>query len=87
MAGTDPLNATSVFVVLKITRENATTVRLTWSSVAGKQYEVLSSPDLLTPFTNLSGPTPVPAAGASTSCDDSTATGARRFYEVRVQAP
>jgi hypothetical protein len=81
-AGTDPLDNNSVLIVVNIVRLDATTVRLTWQSVPGKDYEIDSSPHVLTPFTYLSGP--IPAAGATTSFNDTAATGARKYYKVRV---
>jgi hypothetical protein len=86
-AGTDLFDPNSVFVIVSIQRLNATTVRLTWSSVAGRDYEVLASPDLFAPYVKISGPSPIAASGVTTAYDDTTAPGAENFYKVRVLLP
>ncbi len=83
-AGTSPLDSASLFKIVQAKRLSASSVQLTWSSVAGRQYEVLATPSLAQAFINISGATPLPATGATTSYTDSTATGGTRFYKVRV---
>ena len=85
-AGTDPMSATSVFKITEVSRPSANSFQVKWSSVPGIQYEVLASADLSQAFTTVSGPTPIPAAGTTTSYTDSSA-GSRKFYKVRVVAP
>src|SRR6185436_17649481 len=82
-AGTDPLSAASVFKITDVSRPAANSFQLHWNSVPSIQYEVLASPDLSQAFTNVSGPTPIPATGTTTSYTDPTA-GTRKFYKVRV---
>ncbi len=84
LAATNPLDSTSRFQIVQTTRLSASSVQLTWSSVPGRQYEVLATSDLSAPFVAISGPTPLPAAGASTSFTDNAAATAPKFYKVRV---
>ena len=83
-AGTSPLDSASLFKITQATRLSANSVQLIWSSVPGKQYEVLATPSLAQVFVNISGATPIPAAGASTNYTDSSATGGAKYYKVRV---
>ncbi len=84
LAGTSPLDSASLFKIVQTTRLSASSVQLTWSSVPGKQYEVLATGNLAQAFVNISGATPLPAAGATTAYTDTGATGAAKFYKVRV---
>jgi len=83
-AGTNPLNGSSVFRVTEITWVSPSSAQLTWSSVPGIQYEVRATTDLSVPFANISGATPIPATGNSTTYLDNSAAESRRFYSVRV---
>lgn len=80
-AGTNPLSSASVFKVTSAQR-NAGTVTVTWASVSGRSYIVQSSPDPLTPFTDLSGT--IGATGPSTSYDDLGVGSGKKFYRVRL---
>jgi len=51
LAGTNPLDAASLLRILSLANGNL----LTWSSVANKNYRVLTTPDLATNFVPLSG--------------------------------
>ncbi len=84
LAGTSPLDSASLFKIVQTMRLSASSVQLTWSSVPGKQYEVLATNNLALAFVNISGVTPLPAAGATTTYTDTGATGAAKFYKVRV---
>ena len=84
LAGTSPLDSASLFKIVQTTRLSASSVQLTWSSVPGKQYEVLAATNLAQTFVNISGATPIPAAGATTTYTDTGATGAAKFYKVRI---
>ena len=84
LAGTSPLDSAALFKIVQTTRLSASSVQLTWSSVAGKQYEVLATGNLAQAFVNISGVTPLPATGATTNYTDNAATGAAKFYKVRV---
>ena len=83
-ARTNPLDANSVFVIVRITRPGANSAQLTWSSVPGVQYEILATSNLALAFANISGPTPIPAAGSTTIWTDNAAGAAPKFYKVRV---
>ena len=84
LAGTSPLDSASLFKITQTTRLSASSVQLMWSSVPGRQYEVLAASGVAQTFVNISGATPIPAAGATTSYTDTGATGAAKFYKVRV---
>ena len=86
IAGTNPLSGASVFKIIAAARPDASTVQLTWSSAPGIQYEVLATTGLALPFSNISGPTAIPATGAATNYTDNAA-GGRKFYKIRVVAP
>jgi hypothetical protein len=80
-AGTNPLDTASVFKIVAASRaDDDFTVH--WASVAGKKYQVWSTTDLAVPFTQLS--TTLTASGVSTSYTDTTASGDRKFYIVKV---
>ena len=81
-AGTNPLSAASVFRITQAARVDAGTVTVTWSSIAGVQYEVLATGDLAQPFTHLAGP--ITASATTTAYTDSAAGGSAKFYKVRV---
>ena len=84
LAGTSPLDSASLFKIVQTTRLSASSVQLTWSSVPGRQYEVLAASGVAQTFGNISGATPIPAAGATTSYTDIGATGGAKFYKVRI---
>ena len=86
IAGTDPLSSGSVFKITGIVRPAAGSVQITWTSVPGIQYEVLATTSIGIAFSAISGPTPIPAAGATTSYTDTTSAG-RKFYRIRVVTP
>ena len=69
-----------------IVRPAAGSVQITWTSVPGIQYEVLATTSIGIAFSAISGPTPIPAAGATTSYTDTTSAG-RKFYRIRVVTP
>ncbi len=83
IAGTDPLNGSSALKIAESSRPSATSFTVVWSSVPGKVYRVQASADMVTPFADISGDLPA-TAGATTSYTDTSATGARKFYRVRV---
>ena len=77
-AGTDPLDASSLFRILSLTGGNL----LTWASVPGKTYQVHATADLLTNFTAISEV--VTGAMATADYLDPAATNSRRFYRVQL---
>lgn len=80
-AGTNALSANSVLKITTTTKAGGT-VTVGWQSVAGRNYVVQSSPDLASAFTDLSGT--ITASGATSTYDDTTAGGAKRFYRIRL---
>jgi hypothetical protein len=50
-----------------VQRPGASQIALTWSSVAGKQYEVLAATSADGTYSVISGAQPIPSAGANTS--------------------
>ena len=83
LAGTNPLDPTSVFHVQSVTRSaSSNAVQITWSSVAGKRYEVDFSPDLITgTYTAISST--ITATGSTTSFSHQPTTAAG-FYRVKI---
>ena len=84
LAGTSPLDSASFFKIVQTTRLSASSVQLIWSSVPGRQYEVLAASGVAQTFGNISGATPIPAAGATTTYTDIGATGGAKFYKIRI---
>ena len=83
LAGTNPLDATSALRITGVVRNaSAHTTQVTWSSVAGKQYQVEAASDLATgTFTAVSGT--ITATGTVTTYTD-TSTNPKEFYRVKV---
>lgn len=86
VAGTNPLDRASSLRVASSSRPTATSFVLTWASVVGKTYRVQAA---TTPaeasFADISGD--ITATDTATSFTDTAATGARKFYRVRVVTP
>jgi beta-glucanase (GH16 family) len=83
LAGTDPTNSTSVFMIEDGSIGLASNeFVLTWRAVTNKSYMVLTTPDLNSPWvTNATG-----IAGASPSCvHTATVSGASAYFKVRVE--
>ena len=87
IAHTNPLDPASVFRIVSITRPSATSTQITWNSAPGVEYEILATTNLAVAFTNISGPTPILATGATTSWTDNAALVSPRYYKVRVVLP
>ncbi|HZJ16404.1 MAG TPA: hypothetical protein VFD27_15220, partial [Chthoniobacteraceae bacterium] len=83
-AGTNPFADASTLKVIDIQRPGASQIALTWSSVAGKQYEVLAASSVDGTYSVISGAQPIPSAGANTSFTDTSASGTAKYYKVRV---
>ncbi len=83
LAGTNPLDATSAFHVQSVVRSpSGNSVQITWSSVAGKKYQVTFSPDLVTgTFAPVSSTITATASTTSYSVQPSTTKG---FYRVEL---
>lgn len=78
IAGTNPLDAGSVFRILSLTSSNL----LTWSSVSGRAYRVLAATNVTGEFTPLSGI--VTATTSTATFLDTSPTNSRKFYRVNV---
>lgn len=78
-AGTDPLNAESVFRVTQITG-SGDSVTITWDARPGKSYTVRSSPSLVNPVW-----TPVATGLTVGTCTDSGPLPDARFYQVLLE--
>ena len=77
-AGTNPLDAASVFRILSLSKSNL----VTWSSVSNKAYRVQATPDLSASFIPLSGA--ITAAGPTSTYLDTAPTNSRKFYRVNL---
>ena len=82
-AGSNPLDANSLFKVTSVISNGVSTVQITWASVPGKTYVVQSTASLHGTFTDLSGIIPA-SAGATTSYSDTSAGSPAKFYRVRT---
>jgi glycosidase len=78
MAGTDPLDGSSVLRILSLSTGNL----LTWSSVSGKTYQVECATNLLNGFAPLGGA--VNASAATSVYLDAAATNSARLYRIRL---
>jgi subtilisin family serine protease len=83
IAGTNPTNAASS---LRLTAESATnTVLLSWPSVAGKNYWLERSTNLLTGFNAIVSTNIAAIAPTNTLTDPAILPGSARFYRVGVE--
>jgi hypothetical protein len=78
IAGTNPLDATSVLRILNLANGNL----LTWSSISNKTYRVFAAADLGTNFVPISGV--ITANTFTSSYLDSAATNSTKFYRINV---
>lgn len=86
LAGTNPLNAASVFRFTAITPAIAGGIQVSWWSEPGKTYRVFRSSTLLSGFVDL-GPV-VPSTPPVSTYLDATATGTGPyFYVIRLATP
>ncbi len=83
LAGTNPLDATSAFRVQSVVRNSASNaLQVTWSSVAGKKYQVTFNPDLVSgTFSAVSPSITATSATTTYSVQPSTTKG---FYRVEI---
>ncbi len=84
IAGTHPKDSSSYFHIISIAPSGGGYL-ITWTSAAGKSYNVYATTDLAAGFgaTPLNG-SPIPSAGATTSYTDSSVAGTRKYYKVKV---
>ena len=89
IAGTDPLDAGSVFEIASVSRAAGTgDVTVTWKSVPGKNYRLQFSFDLrATSWFDVDGGVIIPSGGATTSYTDTAPLPGdpRRFYRAIVE--
>jgi hypothetical protein len=85
-AGTNPLDATSLFKILSINR-SAPSVSVLFTSVIGKSYQLESSTSLQSLSWSPAG-SPLVASGIeSTLADPTGGSDTKRFYRIRVTGP
>ncbi len=83
-AGTNPIDAQSLFEFVSVGPDPQGGVLVEWSSVAGRLYTVQRSGDLLGGFSDLQ--IHIPATAPKNSYRDATATGAGPyFYRLRLE--
>jgi hypothetical protein len=80
IAGTNPFDPLSILRVTSITRPDASTVSLTWSSVSGRKYRVDSAPAPNGTY----NPVGVEITANSTTTGESIPASGPEFYRVRV---
>jgi hypothetical protein len=84
VAGTNPLDATSIFQLQPGGSTGSSSFTLQWPSVVNKHYTVQSSSSLTSgSWTTLA--TNIPGNGQSMQWTDSNGTGQARFYRALVQ--
>jgi hypothetical protein len=87
VAGLNPTNSASVLMMLSPpATNNASGITVSWESVSGINYNLLSATNLTSAFTTIQSN--IVGQAGTTSYTDKTATnGGPYFYEVGVQAP
>jgi hypothetical protein len=83
VAGTNPLDATSVFQFLPASAPAGGSFTLQWPSVVNKHYTVQSAPSLFGGWTTLA--TNLPGNGQTLQWTDSSAAAGARYYRALVQ--
>ncbi len=78
LAGTNPFDPSSVLRITQLLNES----QLVWDSVAGRNYQVLATTNLLLPFTAISSP--IQAGGASAFFVDSAPDATNKFYRIQL---
>ena len=84
LAGTDPNDPSDYFRLTSI-RRSATQIELSWSSVAGKTYEVEYAPTLDADWESVSTTTATGAASTLTDDEPGRVQGETGFYRVGVR--
>ncbi|HKW29976.1 MAG TPA: PA domain-containing protein, partial [Verrucomicrobiae bacterium] len=85
IAGTNPTNAASVLRLTLVSATNANNVLVSWSSVAGKNYWLERSTNLLTGFNSVVSSNITATAPTNTLTDTAILPGNTRFYRVGLQ--
>jgi hypothetical protein len=79
-AGFNPLDNVHYFHITSIAAVSGSGTQIKWQSVAGRNYQVQVSPDLVSGYTALSGT--ITATGTCSNYMDTAASGTKRFYRV-----
>jgi hypothetical protein len=84
IAGTDPQDAESLFRIVGISLANGVAT-VTWTSVAGKTYDVWTTAEITEPFIKVNDE-PIPAAaGTLTTYDHPTGAATNLFFQIQVR--
>ncbi len=81
-AGTSPIDPNSVLRIISVSRAGSNCT-VTWASVAGKSYQVLTATDLKQTFSPMTG-SQTTAIGPTSGYTHTNATDTTRFYKVQV---
>jgi hypothetical protein len=87
LAGTDPLDPSSVFEMTSVVQTNGNNIRVDWTTVGGHSYVVQTNGNLGSgTFHDLSLPIVVPgtAEGTTNYVHTAGATDSTKFYRVRL---
>ena len=79
-AGFNPLDHLHYFHIASIASVSGSGTQIMWDSVAGRNYQVQFSPDLVSGYTALSGT--ITATGTCSYYMDTSASGTKKFYRV-----
>jgi hypothetical protein len=82
VAGTNPFDAVSVFRIVEVTRPGVSSITVTWSSVAGKVYQVEKASSPVGTYAPV-GPAQT-ATVATSSFTDTSGGPAPQFFRVRI---
>jgi subtilisin family serine protease len=85
IAGTNPTNAASVLRLTLVSATNANNVVVSWPSVAGRNYWLARSTNLLTGFNSVVGTNIAATAPTNVLTDTAVLPGTTRYYRVGVQ--
>jgi subtilisin family serine protease len=85
IAGTNPTNAASCLRASVVSTSNSNGVVVSWSSVAGKNYWLERSTNLLTGFNAIVSTNIAATAPTNTQTDPAILPGNTRFYRVGVE--
>jgi subtilisin family serine protease len=85
LAGTNPTNAASGLRLTAVSVTNFNTVALSWPSVAGKNYFLARSTNLLAGFDSVIATNLAATAPTNTATDSPSPAGSAYFYRVGVE--
>jgi hypothetical protein len=82
IAGTNPTNAASRFVILSVSVQSNRLVQMQWAAIPGRMYQVQSATNLLTwlPVSDW-----LHASGSPMSYSETNSVPGRRFFRVEVK--